>query len=82
MNDESKKNKSEIIFVELSELKQCLDLNRQYRGNSMVCVQRLDGKQALNLYGSVRLDKINGRDNILKIKRNRVEQFVGNQETT
>lgn len=36
----------------------------------------MEGKHNLFLHGSKRLDKIYGKDNTIKVKRDRIERFV------
>lgn len=62
---------SEIAILSLNEAKDCLDVNYD-RESYRISVKCEKNNHGLRVYGTGRADKLNGKDNTIKISRDRV----------
>ncbi|WP_026801329.1 hypothetical protein [Pontibacillus halophilus] len=64
----NKMQDSEIAILTLEQAKDCLDIGFQ-RESHRITVKAVKGKNGLRVYGTGRADKLEGKDNTLRIKR-------------
>lgn len=67
---------SEIAVLDISEINQCIDLNRSYKGNSIITIKRIKNKKKLYVYGTARSEFINQKPNHIEVDKNRTD-FLG-----
>jgi hypothetical protein len=66
----------EIAVVYWDEFTECIDMNKKdYRGTARLSVKLMKGAKALRIYGSKRADVLDGKDNTIKIERNRLSSL-------
>ncbi|GMO01560.1 hypothetical protein PthstB1num2_36000 [Parageobacillus thermoglucosidasius] len=62
-----------IAIVYWDEFLECVDIEKeQIRGTARLSVKAVKGSPWLRLYGSKRTDMLDGKDNTIKIERNRL----------
>ncbi|KYD35381.1 hypothetical protein B4114_1194 [Geobacillus stearothermophilus] len=62
-----------IAIVYWDEFLECVDIEKeQVRGTARLAVKAVKGSPWLRIYGSKRADRLDGKDNTIKIERNRL----------
>jgi hypothetical protein len=65
-----------IAIVHWNEFLECVDIQKQQtRGTSRLSIKAVKGSPKLRLYGSKRADVLDGKDNTIKIERNRLNSL-------
>lgn len=65
---------SEIAIVNSDEAFDCLGIERGVK-NYSISIKYLKNKHGLRMYGSGRSDKVDGKDNTLVVRRNRIKHL-------
>ncbi|MFC0297477.1 hypothetical protein [Geobacillus jurassicus] len=65
-----------IAIVRWDEFLECVDLQKaQVRGTPRLSIKAVKGSHKLRLYGSKRADVLDGKDNTIRIERNRLSSL-------
>ncbi len=65
-------NNTEIAILKTDELKACIDLDCNINKNFRLSIRKKKHSPYLSVYGTHRADKVDGRDNAIKISRQRI----------
>ncbi len=65
-----------IAIVYWDEFLECVDIDKELvRGTARLSVKAVKGSPWLRLYGSKRADRLNGKDNTIRIERSRLSNL-------
>lgn len=74
-------NKSRIAVIPEDIISQCIDVNRtdKYKSQS-VKIRIIKGHREFDVYGTARSDKLNAKDNTLKVRVKNIDELFGREQ--